>query len=96
MPLLLSWAPLAVAHLRNAYEYIAEDNQTAAEAVLAKIFAGVERLEHYPQMGRPGRVQNMRELVIPGTPFVVAYRVLSGRVEILAVLHASRKWPEKL
>ena len=47
-------------------------------------------------MGREGRVPGTRELIIPGTPLIVPYRLhdQDGRVEILTVLHAARRWPE--
>jgi toxin ParE1/3/4 len=45
--------------------------------------------------GREGRVVGTRELVVQGTPFIVAYRVGRAEVEILAVMHAGRKWPEE-
>ena len=91
----LDWTPIAAADLRAAYEYIAEDNVAAAEALLERIFSAVERLGQYPRMGRGGRVEGTRELVIPGTPFVVVYRTGRDRVEVLAVLHAARRWPEE-
>ncbi|MBI3565368.1 MAG: type II toxin-antitoxin system RelE/ParE family toxin [Elusimicrobia bacterium] len=31
--------------------------------------------------------------VVAGTPFVIVYRVRKERVEVLAVLHASRQFP---
>jgi len=37
-----------------------------------------------------------RELVVTTTPFIVAYRVVEDRVEILAVFHGARIWPEAL
>jgi toxin ParE1/3/4 len=92
----VSWTPLAISHLESAYEYIAQDSRKAAETILEKVFAGVERLERYANMGRSGRVAGTRELVISGTPFVAPYRVQRGRIEVLAVFHASRKWPERL
>ncbi len=50
----------------------------------------------HPGLGWPGRVPNARELVITGTPYVVPYRVLGDRVEVLRVLHAAKRWPKKL
>jgi toxin ParE1/3/4 len=82
-------------HLRAAYEYVARENAAAAETLVEQIFAVVERLEQYPRMGRAGRVEGTRELVIAGTAFVVIYQVAAERVEVLAVLHAARKWPEE-
>ncbi|MCX6538739.1 MAG: type II toxin-antitoxin system RelE/ParE family toxin [Acidobacteria bacterium] len=47
---------------------------TAADAAVDRVFSAIEVLERHPQMGRSGRVPRTRELVITGTPFVVAYR----------------------
>jgi toxin ParE1/3/4 len=57
--------------------------------------SAVERLEQFPNMGRAGRVAGSRGLVVTGTPFVVAYRLKAESVQILAVLHAARKWPRR-
>jgi toxin ParE1/3/4 len=91
----LHWTPIAIAHLRAAYEYVAGENVAAGEALVERIFSAVERLEHYPQMGRSGRVEGTRELVITGTPFVVVYSAGRESVEVLAVFHAARRWPEE-
>jgi toxin ParE1/3/4 len=40
-------------------------------------------------------VAGTRELVIRGTPFVVAYRVKKNEVWVLAVIHGARKWPDE-
>jgi plasmid stabilization system protein ParE len=45
-------------------------------------------------MGRPGRVPGTRELVVAGTPYVVAYRVAASQIDVLAVIHAARRWPQ--
>jgi toxin ParE1/3/4 len=44
-------------------------------------------------MGRPGRVIGTRELIVPGTPYVVAYRVRESTMEVLAVMHSAQQWP---
>ncbi len=92
----VDWTPIAIAHLQSTYEYIASDNPSAADRTLAKILDAAGMLERYPNMGRSGRVDGTRELVIPGTPYVLPYRVERTRIQILAVFHASRKWPERL
>ena len=93
--LIVPWTPIATGHLREAYEYVAQDNVHAAESLLDRLFSAVEMLQLYPQIGRVGRVKGTRELVIAGTPFVVPYRSRRGRIDVLAVLHAARKWPEE-
>ena len=92
----LRWTPLAASHLESAYEYLAQDSPNAADAVVDRVLTAVEALERHPQMGRVGRVPRTRELVVTGTPFIVAYRVKGTFVELLAVLHGARRWPERL
>jgi plasmid stabilization system protein ParE len=74
--------------------YIAADDPAAAATVAWRIRGVVENLIAMPQMGRRGRVKGTRELVIAGTPFIVAYTVLRGQVvEILAIIHGAQEWP---
>ena len=89
------WTTPAWEQLVSAYEYIAADNRTAAARIAAKIWKSTELLAKHPMAGREGRVGRTRELVVRGTPFIVAYRVGRSEVEILAVLHAARKWPDE-
>lgn len=92
----LQWTPRAVQHLRSLWDYISHENPSAADQTLQRVIRATERLAQFPESGREGRVDGTRELVVPGTPFVVAYRVRRGRVAILAVFHAARRWPAKL
>ena len=64
--------------------------------MLDRVFSAVEMLESCPEAGRSGRVPGTRELVIVPTPFLIAYRIRSGKIEILALLHGARKWPDNL
>lgn len=89
----LAWTRLALEDLDHAYEYIAGQNPSAAKAVVERIESGLNALRTHPSLGRKGRVEGTRELVIPGTPFVIPYRIVKKRVEILAVIHGARRWP---
>jgi toxin ParE1/3/4 len=93
--LILHWTPIAIEHLPAAYEYLAQDNESAAESLVEHIFTAVEQLAQYPQIGRNGRVKGTRELVIAGKPYVVTYRVRRSQIDVLAVFHGARKWPEE-
>ena len=77
-------------------EYIARDNPAAAYALHDAILRQVGRLAEHPRMGRPGRVEGTRELVVSGTPYIVAYRVVGQDVTILRVLHGAQQWPKRL
>jgi toxin ParE1/3/4 len=91
----LRWTPLAVSHLEAAHQYLSQENRDAADKAIEQILSGVERLETHPEMGRKGRVPETRELVITGSPFIVAYRLHKESIEILSVLHGARKWPTR-
>ena len=81
--------------LEDIRERIAADNPAAAACMIERIRTAVERLAASPAIGRPGRVADTRELVIPSTPYIIPYRVPADAVEILRVFHAARKWPKK-
>jgi len=83
----------ALGHLDEAREFIAQEHPTAALAIGQRIRQAVSGLSQFPNRGRPGRVPGTRELVITGTPFIAAYRVSGGHVDVLAILHGARQWP---
>jgi addiction module RelE/StbE family toxin len=88
------WSSRAVRHLKALRNYIAEDSPQSAAAIAARILNSIDLLATQPHMGRPGRVASTRELIIPGTPYVIPYRVRSDGLELIAVLHGRRKWPQ--
>ncbi|MGB8535572.1 MAG: type II toxin-antitoxin system RelE/ParE family toxin [Acidobacteriaceae bacterium] len=87
------WTNRASAQLEAAFDFIADDNVPAAEKQLDIIKRAVEQLANFPEMGRPGRVDGTRELVIQSTPYIVAYRVKAQLVRVVALLHGARRWP---
>lgn len=92
----IRWTSPALADLRDAVAYIARDNPAAARAVASRIWEAVRRLREQPGIGRPGRVPDTREYIVPGTPYIAAYRVEDETVIVLRVLHGARRWPERL
>lgn len=90
------WLVRAQRHLTEIVVYIAEDNPTAALSVKERIEQATMNLAIHPNMGRQGRIDGTRELVVSGLPYIIPYRVRYGRVEILDVIHASRRWPSHL
>jgi len=91
----LDWARDAVSDLDSIEEYIGRDNPEAAFRALAEIVRQVEILTDHPGLGRPGRVEGTRELVIAGLPYVVAYLSRQDTVTVLRVLHGAMKWPKR-
>ena len=93
----LRWTRLAERDLDEIADYIEAGNPAAAARVVLEIIDQVESLlPEHPAIGRPGRVPGTRELVIGGLPYIVAYRVRDSELELLRVLHTSRRWPSRL
>jgi len=89
------WRPRALDDLEAARRYIAERNPAAAARVNAAILTSVGRLVDHAKLGRPGRVDGTRELVISRTPYIVAYAIIETQVMMLSVLHSARRWPDR-
>lgn len=90
----IAWSLSALQHLREAREYIEIDNPKAAVRQIGLMEAAVNHLRIFPMMGRTGRRTGTRELPIPGTPYILVYRVKKTTVQVLAVLHGARNWQE--
>jgi toxin ParE1/3/4 len=91
----IRWAKDATRQLAAAHAYVAADNPIAADRLLLRITSAVKHLSSHPSTGREGRVKDTRELVIVNTPYLVAYRITSKNIiQVLAVLHGKRRWPE--
>ena len=85
----------ALADLSSLHAFIAKDNPNAAQKVAMTIVASVEtNLPDNPHIGRPGRVNGTRELVITHTPYIVPYRIKSDTIQVLRVYHGARRWPD--
>jgi addiction module RelE/StbE family toxin len=94
--MLLEWSVFSVADRTAIFDYIEADNPRAAVSVDDRIEAQVEGLARFPEMGRPGRIEGTRELVISGTPYIAAYRIVDDTVRVLRVLHGAQQWPDKM
>ncbi len=79
--------------IENAYDHISRDNPGAARRVAERILNAVERLEEHPFVGRPGRVEGTRELVISRTPYIAVYVVDGETVAVVRIIHGRQRWP---
>ena len=89
----LRWAKLASHGFDDIAEYIGQYSPAAAcRDVLELMELAESALVAHPAAGRAGRLLGTRELVIGKLPYVIAYRVSERQIEILRVLHTSRRW----
>ena len=91
--MILFWSRLALDDRDLIFDYIEAHNPEAAETLDQRIVIAINRLNEFPESGRPGRINGTRELVISGTPYIAAYTLTPKGIRILRILHAVQQWP---
>jgi addiction module RelE/StbE family toxin len=90
----VKWLRRALRNLEQARNYVFQDNPTAAQELILKIQNAANQLQNYPFMGKNGRVEGTKELIISNSPYILIYRVKEESVEVLRILHTSKRYPE--
>lgn len=90
----VEWSAHSVSDLKQISEYIETDRSLeVANRVSRAIYDSVQGLTSMPNRGRSGRVAGTRELAVDRLPYVIVYRVLSDRVQVLNIVHGAQRWP---
>ncbi len=92
----LVWSRYALRDRDAIFSYIEADNPHAAIRIDEQIETAAKQLIAFPDSGRPGRIPGTRELMIPRTPYILAYAVNRDTVRALRVLHGARIWPDDI
>jgi len=87
----LRWSQRALADLQRLADRIAADDKPlAAQAFVEAIADRVARLEEFPLLGRQGRLDDTRELLVHKN-YLVSYRLRADEVQLLQVWHVARE-----
>jgi addiction module RelE/StbE family toxin len=86
----LRWTTPASQDLYAIARRIRKDNPSSAREVTRTIYAGCETLRTFPYRGRKGRKEDTRELVFPGLPYIVVYRIKEETVELIRIYHGAQ------
>lgn len=89
----IEWLRTALHNLDDEATYIAQNNPAAARDFVSAVLADVERLAQNPAAGREGRVPGTREWAMSSHPYLIPYRIRSGRLQILRIFHTRRLPP---
>ena len=87
----VKWSRYARDDLDDIVRYISRDSAFYAQAFARRVLASTRRLDAFPESGRKipeAEDEAMREIIVQS--YRVMYRVESGQVLILAVMHGSR------
>ena len=91
----LIWSKRALRQRQNIFVYLREHDPAVADRADEALLERAKDLLQHPRLGRPGRVDGTRELILTDYPYVIAYRLRKQSLEIAAVLHAARRWPAR-
>ena len=87
------WTTPAADDLYRIVRRIRQDNPAAAAEVAKVLHGGCSSLRNFPYRGREGRIEGTRELVFPGLPYIVVYRIRDQIVDVLRIYHGAQDWP---
>jgi addiction module RelE/StbE family toxin len=76
----------ALDDLERIEAYVAARNPSAAARLAQDLIEACQRLDAFPDRGRPGRRPGTRELTTVW-PYVIVYRHIRGRIEIVNIWH---------
>lgn len=88
----LRWTYRAGRDLLIIERYYADFGQRTADRFVAAALAAARYLEEYPRIGVRGRRRGTRHRVVNGYPYTIVYRLRRKDVQILRVLHQSRRY----
>lgn len=89
----MEWRARAHEDRSNLFDYIAEDNPTAALQLDDEIEKKTDALPLHPEKYRIGRVRGTREMVLAPN-YVLVYRVLKRKaiIEIVRIIGARQNY----
>ena len=87
------WRKSAIANLRDIKAYISLDDPMAGGRIAKGLYQAGRELKTFPNRGKPTGIDGIRELVVPGTPYLLVYRVTSNEVQILRIWHEAQDRP---
>ena len=85
------WTPQATEDLESIANYIAYDSPQYAHLFAIDVFAAVERLQDFPEIGRmlpETKSPNIREIILGN--FRIVYRIKRDIIELLTIHHGAK------
>ena len=90
----VNFTPQARDDLLSIRDWIAADDDRAADRVVSRIVQAAMMFGQFPMLGRPGQVHNTREFPVTGLPYLLVYTIASEtEIDVLTVLHTRRRYP---
>jgi len=84
------WRTRALADLKQHRAWLATIENAKPARVIARIRNAANSLARLGDIGRPSRVEGLRELSVRGAPYLIVYRIEGEAIDILAVYHTAQ------
>lgn len=90
----VNFTPQAQDDLTAIRDWIAADNERAADRVIVRIVQTAMMFGQFPMLGRKGQIEGTREFSVVGLPYLIVYQIASeSEVDVLTVIHTRRRYP---
>ena len=89
----LKWSSLARLQYMEQINYIGDRNLSAALKITEKLRTATDKLLIHPEIGKKGRCEGTRELVVSGTPIIIVYTIIRQEILIAGILHTAQDYP---
>lgn len=86
------WSTEALQDREDIWNYIAQDNPTAAAEMDALFSAAASLLSEQPFLGKVGKIHDTRELIAHEN-YRLVYEIHNENIWILTLINTSRHWP---
>ena len=86
----IRWSHEAAQWIKEIYEYIAQDNPTAAGKVISGIYEKAQLLSDFPEIGYKYREEPEGEIrILLYGHYRIAYLITDGPIDVLGVFHGA-------
>ena len=86
----IRWTLEAADDLEQIWEYLRAHHPEFTAATIRRIYDDIRLLASAPRLGRIGREEDTRELLISGLPYIAVYRVKDEAIEVLHIFHGAQ------
>jgi addiction module RelE/StbE family toxin len=89
----LRWTEAATEDMERIADYLIEQFPLHAPRIVNEIYEAATKRLSFPAMGRPGRAEDTRELILAPMPYLIIYTITSETIHIVRILHGAQRWP---
>jgi plasmid stabilization system protein ParE len=86
----VAWRTKALADLEAIHTWLLGFENADADRAVLRIRAAADSLARLGDIGRPSRIEGLREFSVRNAPYVLAYQLNGDEVDILAVYHTAQ------